>query len=89
MNLVTVALSDGQQDVFAARKLTVFYPVVTRHVARVDAGVVRRLNAARSGVAALQDAVAVRPWHQVASPGRQAAVAISQTGFATSQELVG
>lgn len=89
VDLVAVALPDRQHGVFATRGLPVLYAVVTGDVARVDARVVGRLNAARSSVAALQDAVAVRPWNQVASPRREAAVAVPQTGVAASQELVG
>ena len=86
---MAVALSDRQHRVLATRNLSMLYPVVTGHVARVDARVVRRLNAARSGVATVQDAVAVGPSNQITSPRRQAAVAVPQASLAVTQELVG
>lgn len=61
VDLVAVALSDGQQGVLAARNLPVLNPVVTRHIPGVDAGVVGRLDSAGTGVAALKHSVTVRP----------------------------
>lgn len=61
VDLVAVALSDGQHGVFAARDLPMLYPVITRDVPRVDAGVVGRLDSAGTGVAALKHSVTVRP----------------------------
>jgi hypothetical protein len=88
VDLVAVALPDRQHGVFPSRDLPMLYPVVTGHVARVDARVVGGLDATGAGVAAFQDAVTVRPGDQVATPRPDAAVSIPEPRLTTPQELV-
>lgn len=88
MDFVSVPLPDREESVLSSRYSSLLDPVVACDVPRIDSREVGRLDAARSDVAAVEDAVAIRPGDEISTPGLQSAVAVAKVRLALSEEFI-
>ena len=87
--VVVARLPDRDKGVLPPGRVAFPYPVVARHVPRVNSGVVGGLDPARSFGAPLQKAVAVSAGVELAPVRPLRGVAVPDLGIAQAQELVG
>lgn len=87
--VVVVRLADGDKRVFFRRRRLIAYAVAAGQVPGVDARIVRRLDAAWSLAAALQQAITVRSGVKFSTVGALRRIAVTNPRVAQPQELVG
>lgn len=87
--VVEIRLPDSDERVFSCRNISFSHSVVAADVPGVDAGVVGRLDSARSSRATLQKTVAVSAHVQLSPVGLLGGVAVSNTSIAQFEILVG